>query len=321
MTAYAGKTVAITGASGYLAGALLDALGSNPARILRVSRQRLPALPGTETMQADVQSIDCWKEIITCADVIFHLSSNTSVYAAAEDPAGSLDSTVRPIALLAAAAHALCRKPCVVLSGTVTQYGLGGTVPMNEDAPIRPVNNYDLHKRFAEKQLLLATGQGFLDGVSLRLANVYGPSPAAASDSGRGILNKITKMALEGATLQLYGGGHYLRDYVYITDVARAFLAAGITEAAVGRSFNVASGRGTTIREVFSFVARRAEEITGKPVSIQDVPWPAKADKTEYRNFVADISALERTTGWRPLISLEDGIDRMIRQFLDRAVS
>lgn len=315
--AYADKAVAITGASGYLAGALLEGLGSAPARILRVSRQILGPLPGTETYQADVRTADCWQEIVARADVIFHLASNTSVYAAAEDPAGSLVSTVQPVSHLATAARKLGRKPCVVLAGTVTQYGLGSTIPLEEDAPSNPINNYDLHKYFAEKQLLLATSQGLLNSVSLRLANVYGPSSAVSSAGDRGILNKITRMALQGAKLQLYGGGDYLRDYVYITDVARAFLAAGITKAAVGRSFNVATGRGTSIRNAFYLVARRVEVMTGKSVAIEDVPWPSNTDMTEYRNFVGNVNALKIAAGWQPLISLEDGIDRMIRHFLD----
>ena len=154
---YAGKTVAITGASGYLAAALMDALGSAPARILRVSRQALAAKPGTVTIQADVRTADCWKNIVAEADVVFHLASNTSVYAAANDPAASLGSTVQPVAHLTAACRTLCRRPRVVLAGTATQYGITNTLPVNEDTPTHPITDYDLHKQFAEKQLLLAT--------------------------------------------------------------------------------------------------------------------------------------------------------------------
>jgi UDP-glucose 4-epimerase len=200
----------------------------------------------------------------------------------------------------------------VVLASTATLYGLVSVLPVTEAAPPCPLNNYDLHKFFAEKQLVLATEQGLVDGVCLRLANVYGPSLNVSSASDRGVLNKVTAMAVRGQTLKVYGGGDYLRDYVYITDVARAFLAAGVSSAASGRSFNVASGHGTTVRDAFSVVAEQVWKATGKRVQIQDVPWPPGADKTEMRNFIGDISALNSATGWEPAMSLEEGVSRMV---------
>jgi len=178
---YENKTVAVTGASGYLASVLIDALQKTPVRILRVSRRDLAPIPGTETLKADVCTSNCWEEIVSKADVIFHLAGNTSVYTAAKNPADSLNSTVLPIAHLVAAAQAAGHKRRVVFASTATVYGLTDSLPVAEDAEPKPVTIYDLHKLFAEKQLELATKQGILEGVSLRLANVYGPSSSTSS--------------------------------------------------------------------------------------------------------------------------------------------
>lgn len=315
MNHYGSKTVAITGASGYLASVLIDALQKTPAHILRVSRRGLPPISGTETLKADVRASDCWEEIVSKADVIFHLAGNTSVYAAAKNPAGSLSSTVLPITHLIAAAQAAGHKRRVVFASTATVYGLPDDLPVAENAEPKPITNYDLHKLFAEKQLELATKQGILEGVSLRLANVYGPSSSTSSADDRGILNRITRLALQGANLQLYGDGAYLRDYVYIDDVVRAFMVAGLGEGVAGRLFNVASGKGISVREIFHLVTERAERVTGKRVRIENAPWPDGSDLIESRNFVADITSFQNSTGWHPIISLNQGIDWMIENF------
>ena len=317
-TQYTGKTVAITGAGGYLAPAILDALGPHPDRIFLVSGQELPGKSGVVNIQADIRAADCWQEIVTSADVIFHLASNTSVYAASEDPVGCLDSTVKPVSQLVCAAQVLTRQPRVVIASTVTQYGITNDLPVSEKSPQHPITNYDLQKMFSEKQLLLASSQGVLEGVSLRLGNVYGPSSNTNASGDRGVLNKISRLALKGAKLQVYGDGNYIRDYVHINDVARAFLAAGVSESVVGHSFNIASGQGVTIRDAFRLVAERAEAVTGRKVAIKNIPWPIGAEAIECRNFVADINAIKLATGWSPLISFEYGVEQMIHNLMPK---
>ena len=314
-TKYAGKSVAITGGGGYLAPAIMDALGENPKIIYSISSQDLQPRPGIVNIQADIRTAECWKEIVATADVIFHLASNTSVYAAIEDPANCLASTVQPISHLVRASQVLARRPRVVLASTVTQYGITSKLPVTEGSILDPITNYDLQKMFSEKQLLLASSQEIIDGVSLRLANVYGASFNSNADIDRGVLNKVARLALEGSKLQVYGDGRYMRDYIYITDVAQAFLAAGVSELTVGNPYNIGSGCGVTIQEAFSLVAEQAARITGKKVSIENIPWPEGTDPIEYRNFTADINAINAAAGWSPLISFEQGVSKMVLNF------
>jgi UDP-glucose 4-epimerase len=315
---YENKTVAITGASGYLASALIDALREAPARILCVSRSDFPPISGAESLKADLRSEDCWSKVIAKADIIFHLTGNTSVYRAKKDPADSLNSTVLPITRLMEAAQKEGCRPRVIFASTATVYGITKRFPVVESLVAVPVTNYDLHKLFAERQLELASTLEILDGVSLRLGNVYGPSSSTSSANDRGILNKITKMALQGNDLQLYGEGDYLRDYVYIDDVARAFMVAGVEKKVVGKSFNVASGKGVTVKEAFDLVVKKAEMVNGKRVHIKNVSWPDGADAVEFRNFVADITSFCKATGWHPQVSFDEGVDRMVSFFNNR---
>lgn len=310
--AYEDKVVAITGATGYLASAVDQALRNGGARILLVSRRDIPPSPGADSLKADVRTAGCWQTVVRRADVVFHLAGNTSAYAAAKDPAGSLLSTVAPLTHLAAAARETGRRPRVLYASTATVYGLTSTLPVGEDTDLRPVTTYDLHKMFAEKQLEQASNQGLVEGVSLRLANVYGPSSSGSSADDRGVLNRITKLALQGADLCLYGDGGYLRDYVYIDDVVRAFLVAGVQPEIVGRSFNIASGTGCTVRDAFHLVAERAEKATGRRSHVCSTPWPEDAGPIEFRNFTAKIDHMQAACGWKPMVTLSDGVERLI---------
>lgn len=314
---YENKTVAITGATGYIAFALREALEKTPARVLLVSRRPLVSHSGAQLLTADVRAKDGWLEIVHRADIVFHLAGNTSVHAAASDPADSLRSTVLPVTQLVAAAREARRIPRVVYASTATVYGLTDTLPVDEDTAAKPITTYDLHKLFAERQLELASNRGILEGMSLRLANVYGPSSSPSAAEDRGVLNRMTRLALLGSDLPLYGDGHCLRDYVYIDDVARAFLMAGVQRRMVGRSFNVASGNGTMVRDAFRLVADRAAKVTGKRSQLREVPWPDDADPIESRNFIAEISRISSACDWRPMVPLTAGIDRLIKSLIE----
>ena len=284
-----GKKVVVTGASGYIGSVLVDALVKYSCKVIRVSRNELMPLADTKSIKADIHNADTWAEIVAQADIIYHLAGNTSVYEAAKNPGESLNSTLLPLNHLSRAAQDRQCKPRVVFASTATVYGLTPRLPVAETVEPKPITVYDLHKLFAEQQLALATQQGVLESVSLRLANVYGPSTSVSSADDRGILNRVTAMALQGKDLMVYGDGNYLRDYVYITDVINAFLFAGASSCLGGQSFNVASGIGTTVKQAFGLAATQARKITGQPIEVNCVSWPAGVALIEFRKFTADI--------------------------------
>jgi len=310
-----GKTVAVTGASGYIGSALSEALQNQLAQVVRISRSELTPNPGMIDVQADVCTQSCWQDIVSRVDIVFHLAGNTSIYTALNDPVESLNSTLLPINHLIAAAQKSGRVPRVVFASTATVYGLTDGLPVSETRESKPITLYDLHKCFAEKQLALAGHLGVLQSISLRLANVYGPSLNASSAADRGVLNKISKMALQNKDLLLFGDGDYVRDYVYIDDVVNAFMCAGASDQFSGQIFNVASGHGVTLKEAFHEVVCQSEKITGRKIAIHNAPWPEGADAIEYRNFIGDVQALKDAFNWQPQTSLVSGIGSMLDVF------
>ena len=315
-----GKVVSITGASGYIGSALTQELEKYSLKIIRISRKKLVPKDGVEDWVLDLNKKSSWIRIVKKSDIIFHLSGNTSIYNSEKDPKESLISTLFPIIQLINASKELSRIPRVVFSSTATVYGLTDLLPVLETRQPNPITTYDLHKFFAEQQLLLASSCNIIDAISLRLANVYGPSPTESLAKDRGVLSKITRMKFELKNLQIYGNGEYLRDYIYIDDVVNAFLHASVMNYNIllnrnDISLNVASGKGTKVIEVFKLISNEVEKITGNRGAIKNVPWPKGINEIEKRNYIASIELFKSLTGWEPSVSLDEGIELLVKYY------
>jgi len=311
--AFADKKILITGGTGYIAASIIGFLKDLRCHVIRLGRDRNKFSPvkGTariEDMLGDVANPSVWESLPKNLDIIIHLAAQTSVYVAAENPLTDLRANIAPILGLLEVCRKRLRRPTLVFAGTATQVGLTPNRPVNESSEDRPITIYDLHKLIAEKYLKLYSIEGHVCGATLRLANVYGPGPAS-SGSDRGVINKMMTRALNGETLTVFGTGEYVRDYVHVSDVARAFLAAaGHPEKTKGRNFVIGSGRGITLGNAVELVADYAFIKTGVRPKVIYTEMPTTLHAIEKRNFVADPQAFQEATGWAPRIPLETGI-------------
>ena len=312
----------VTGGGGYIAASLVRALAA--AGIVDIRRlfrgDKVPADPpdGTrvEDFRGDITSRADVERAVHNVDVIFHLASQTSVYVAEDDPVADVSSNLLPILYILEACRALRTRPMLIFAGTVTQAGIPKSLPVDESIADAPCTIYDLHKLVAERYLEHFSEGGHVRGATLRLANVYGPGPRS-SRADRGVLNAMIRKAIAGETLTLYGSGEYLRDYVFVQDVAEAFvLAAQHPDAVNGRHFVVGTGEGHTLADVVRLVATLVGERIGRTVTVEHVPPPASLSAIETRNFVANAGAFTAATGWEPQVSLRSGISRTIDYYL-----
>lgn len=317
-----GANCLITGGAGYVGTSLLRQLAEVAGSVRRFSRAEsrppFPAAASTrfEDMVGDARVPSDVERALSGIDVIFHLAAQTSVYVAEGDPALDLDANVLPILRLLAASHASGRRPTLLFAGTATQTGLTARWPVDESFPDAPVTVYDVHKLMGEQYLEYYARRSFVRGATLRLANVYGPGPKSSKPE-RGVLNTMIRRALAGETLKIFGGGEFVRDYVYVDDVARAFvLAADDPDAVNGQHFVLGTGEGITLRAAVERVVELVTAKTGRPVRIEHVEPPASLSPIETRNFVADSSALRKALGWTPQVSLDEGIRRTLEVFL-----
>ena len=321
---FRGKKVLITGGRGYLGTNLVSLLRSVECEIIRIDRSKPTSqLNGGKAeikdVTADIRLNDFWGSVIDGVDVVFHFAAQTSVYEADENPVEDFRTNVLPIVQLLEVCKKGNRKPIILFSGTVTEIGLPVYRPVDESHPDKPITVYDLHKLTAENLLKFYCEQEVVKGAVLRLSNVYGPGPTSSS-ADRGILNLMIRKALKGEALTLYGKGESLRDYIFVEDVVRAFLAAVTKiENLNGRHFVIGTGVGHSLKEAFDLVAECVERKTQRSVKVETVEPPVPQSPINARNFVADSRRFCELTNWKPEYSLREGINRTIDFFRESA--
>lgn len=314
---YHEHTIVVTGASGYLGRRLVEHLAGVPCRIIRVSRSAaLPPAPSSPAtlvnVTGDLRDAALWARLLDGADLVVHFAAQTSAAVAAANPAIDFAANVVPMRRLLEACRGLRRQPVILSAGTVTQAGVPARIPVDEDADDQPITVYDQHKLTAERDLETAVAAGAAIGATLRLANIYGPG-SPTTGRNRNVLNRMVRSALQGEPLTVFGGGDYVRDYLFVDDAVDAFLAAGASADRInGRHYVVGSGNGVTIREAFELVAARVGALTGRIVPVINAVAPHPLSAIEQRHFVANPARFAAATGWRATSTLSDGIDRTI---------
>jgi UDP-glucose 4-epimerase len=131
------------------------------------------------------------------------------------------------------------------------------------------------------------------------------------------------RQAVEDATIQIYGDGSQLRDFVYVDDAAEAFLRAAADERCNGEVFNVGGDAPISHRDLTTLLL----DVAGAG-RVRYVDWPAEKKAIDIGDFYADSSKFRRLTGWAPTVSLREGLSRTIgyyrqhfAQYVDRAGS
>ncbi len=321
---FLGKRILVTGGGGYLATNLISLLKDIKCTIVRLDMARqFPQLNGPADVvdiKGDIREKPVLAKALQGVDIVYHLAAQTSVYVAEDNPLADLKVNALAMLNLLEICRKKTLKPIVLFSGTVTEAGICQEMPVNETVKDSPITIYDIHKLMAETYLKHYCQQGFVRGAILRLANVYGPGPKSSS-ADRGVINMMMRKALAAEALTVYGQGDLLRDYIYVEDVARAFvLAVKHIEKVNGRHFVLGSGQGHTLAEAINLVADRAALKTELRVEVKHIDPPSGLSPIENRNFVADTERFSSATGWKARYSLVDGIDNTLKAFLDGQV-
>jgi dTDP-glucose 4,6-dehydratase/UDP-glucose 4-epimerase len=190
----------------------------------------------------------------------------------------------------------------VLHAGSRLQYGKIERVPVSEDHPLRPVTPYALHKLAAENLYFFYNQIFNVSVVLLRIANPYGPR-AQMRHSKYCMINWFLRLAMENRQIKIFGDGNQIRDYIYIDDLAEAFVLAAASEEANGKVFNIGSGVGTKFKDMAQLVVS-----TVKKGRIEFVPWPEKYINVETGDYLTDITKIESCLKWAPKTNLVEGI-------------
>jgi UDP-glucose 4-epimerase len=231
---------------------------------------------------------------------VVHLAAQAAVPRSVAEP--QFDATVNilgTINLLEAAPAAGVARLVYVSTGGAA-YGDTPVLPTPEDHPARAISPYGVSKVTAERYLECWTGLTALTGMTLRLANVYGPRQQAEGEAG--VVAIFTQRLLRGEPCRIYGDGEQTRDYVYVTDVAEAAFAA-LTGTGDG-IVNIATARETSVNRLYQGLCA--------VLGVSREPEYAPARPGDVLRSVLDNTRARVVLGWTPRTSLEQGLARTV---------
>ncbi|HWI71639.1 MAG TPA: NAD-dependent epimerase/dehydratase family protein [Baekduia sp.] len=295
----------VTGGSGLIGGAVVRALIARGERVVLLQRGSDPAPDGCRAVRGDVADGALLLRIASEERVstVFHLAAQTIVGTAERDPTATYATNIMgTTAVLEAARQAGARR--VVVAGSVTAYGAQDTSPLTEDMALHPTSPYDVSKAAADLVARSYWPTFGLPVATTRFANVYGPGDRNASR----LVPELLAAARAQRPPRLRSDGTPERDFLHVDDAAAAYLA--IADAldddgagARGEAFNAGGGHPVSVRDVVATL----ETVLGRPLGA--VYEGGEHDGT---SRYADISKIARVCGWRPRISLEEGLRRTL---------
>jgi UDP-glucose 4-epimerase len=309
---YRGRRVLVTGGLGFIGSNLARALVDLGADVLLVDSLipdyggNLFNIAGIEERVrvniADVRQASTMNYLVRDREVIFNLAGQVSHIDSMRDPHTDLDINCRSQLTLLEACRLHNPAAKVVYAGTRQVYGRPDRLPVDESHLVRPTDINGINKAAGENYHLVYNNVFGVRACSLRLTNVYGPRQLIRHNR-QGFIGWFIRLALEGKEIQIYGDGSQVRDFVYVDDAADAFLRAGATDAVNGDVFNVGGREPIAHRDLVKILL----DASGRG-SMRFVDWPADKKQIDIGSFYTDSSKFERTTGWRPMVGLHDGL-------------
>jgi len=207
------------------------------------------------------------------------------------------------VALMTAVRDAQVRR--VVFTSSGAAYGEQEVQPVAETFPLRPQTPYAVSKMAAEQYVLAIGALWGIETCILRIFNAYGPGqplpPAHAP-----VIPQLLKQALGGGSLVIYGAGTQTRDFVYVSDVVDALQAAATAEGVNRMVMNIGSGVEVSINEL----VERIGQVSGRSLHILH----SSAESGGVSRLVADIRLAREKLGFRPRVSLEEGLRRVLME-------
>ncbi len=319
---YAGLRVLVTGGDGFIGSHVTEALVRAGADVTALSaydsfdrsgwlddlssddRSRITLVRG------DIRDAAFVRRLLRDQQVVFHLAALIAIPYSYRAPQSYVETNVLgTLNVLEAGREASVQR--IVHTSTSEVYGTAMTMPIAESHPLQGQSPYSASKIGADMMAEAFARSFNLPVAILRPFNTYGPR-----QSERAVLPSIIRQAVDPdcPTIEI-GDTTPVRDLMFVSDTAAAFLALGLArDIEYGTPYNAGTGRRVTVAEVADLILRATG--CGKPL-VADAA-RLRPTRSEVRSLLADSSRLSAATGWSARVDLEDGLERSIAWWRDR---
>ncbi len=301
-----GKKVVVTGGAGFIGSHLVDRLlaeGHFVTVLDDLSNGCFQNLSQHHNngdcfvIPIDITDPDAIDTYFDGAEWVFHAAALADIVPSITHPLPYFNANVRGTASVLEVSRKYNVKRFIYASSS-SCYGIAHEFPTPESAPIQPQYPYALTKYLGE-QLVMHWGHVYkMPVVSLRMFNVYGPRARTSGTYGA-VFGVFLAQKLAGKPFTIVGDGTQTRDFTYVTDVVDAFIKAA-QSSVINEIFNVGSGNHYSVNHL-------VELLGGEKVFVPKRP--GEPDCT-----FADTSKIQRVLGWKPKISFEEGVKKMLEQ-------
>lgn len=295
----------VTGGAGFIGGHLVDLLLTEGFRVHVIDNlsggrlQNLEQHKGNANLVVevrDIREVDAADPLFKGAKYVFHFAGIGDVVPSIERPVDYISTnTMGTVRLLEAARFAEVQK--FVYAASSSCYGIA-KAPTREDAPIRPEYPYALSKYMGEEAVLHWGKVYKLPVVSVRIFNVYGPRSRTSGAYGA-VFGVFLAQKLAGKPFTVVGDGTQRRDFLYVTDLARAFYLAATSDR-VNEIYNAGAGDPQPVNRLVDLLGGGEVVHLPKRPGEPDCTW-------------ADISKIREQLGWEPRVSFEEGVAELLK--------
>jgi NAD dependent epimerase/dehydratase len=319
VSSWAGRRVLVTGASGFIGSHLVEALvieGADVRALVHYNSRNdwgnLELLPAPVRAELDVVAGDVADgysvaRVVTGRETVFHLAALIGIPYSYVAPASYVATNVTgTLNVLEAARVAGVSK--IVHTSTSEVYGTARYTPIDENHPLQGQSPYSASKIGADKLSESYYLSFDVPVATLRPFNTYGPR-----QSLRAVIPTIANQALSSGSVRL-GLLSPTRDFTFVADTVRAFLAVAESENTVGLTLNAASGKSMSIGDL----AQTILSLLGSDAVVETDPVRIRPESSEVQELIGDASHLRSLTDWEPRVKLSDGLGATIDWLRER---
>lgn len=300
--------ILVTGGAGFVGSHIVDAYVAAGHEVVVVDNlstgRRENVHPQARLVEMDVRApelIDLFQA--EQPQVVNHHAANPSVSLSVREPLFDAGQNIMATLNVLEAARRTGVDHVIYISSGGAMYGNPEYLPADEQHPSNPVSPYALSKHTGERYARLYGLEHGQRWTSLRYANIYGPRQDPLGEAG--VVAIFIHNLLDGKRPEIHWDGEQTRDFIYVGDCARANVLA--LEAGESRAYNVGTGVGTSINELFSTLL----EVAGREVE----PRRGPRRPGDARDSYLDCTRIERNLGWRAEVSLREGLAETWRWF------